>query len=120
MKKEYKFYVYILSNHNRTVYYTGITNSLIRRLIEHKNGFGSVFTKKYKLNDLVYYEEYKYSYEAINREKEIKGWTRQKKLDLIRTMNREFIDLGKRIFSDCGINDDEIKGMVKEINLKRN
>jgi len=119
MKRDYKFYIYILSNHNRTVYYTGITNNLIRRLIEHKNGLGSVFTKQYKLNDLMYYEEYKYSNEAINREKEIKGWVRSKKLNLIKSLNPEFIDLSRQIFKDYGITDQEINVLAKEISIGR-
>ncbi len=119
MKKEYKFFVYILSNYNRTVYYTGVTNNLIRRLIEHQHGLGSEFTRKYNLNDLLYYEEYKYSIEAINREKEIKGWKRDKKLDLIKKVNSGLIDLSKQLFKDYGIDDEEVGLFAKELALKR-
>ena len=69
---EHSYYFYIVSNYNRNIFYCGVCNDITRRLIEHKYSFGSVFNKKYKLKYLVYYEEYKYIQEAIQREKEIK------------------------------------------------
>jgi len=69
MKKEYHFYVYIISNFKRTVLYIGFTNNIIRRIIEHKNELFSGFSKKYKLKYLVYFEEYRYVDQAISREK---------------------------------------------------
>ena len=87
-------YVYILSNKNRTVLYIGITNDLERRVAEHKNGIGSSFTKRYNAHELLYYEIHNDIKQAIAREKQLKEWKREWKLDLIKTMNVEMIDLG--------------------------
>jgi putative endonuclease len=78
--------VYIMTNRNRTLY-TGVTNNLSGRISQHKQGFGSTFTSKYKINQLVYYEEYNDINEAILREKQIKGWLREKKIKLIESAN---------------------------------
>ena len=80
-----KFYVYILTNQNKTVLYTGVTNNLEQRIIEHwKGGKDSTsFTAKYKVYFLLFYESYQYINDAITREKEIKGWKREKKTALI-------------------------------------
>ncbi|WP_350284155.1 GIY-YIG nuclease family protein [uncultured Croceitalea sp.] len=83
-------YVYILTNQHRTVLYTGVTNNLVRRLHEHKDGIinnKKTFTARYKCKHLLYYEEFTWIQEAIAREKEIKGWLRVKKLDLIKSVN---------------------------------
>ena len=72
--KDYNFYVYILTNLNKTVLYTGITNDLERRLFEHKNG-SSEFTTKYNCYYLIYWEHHKYVLNAIDREKQIKSCT---------------------------------------------
>ncbi|MEE1961663.1 GIY-YIG nuclease family protein [Allomuricauda taeanensis] len=83
-------YVYILTNKNKTVLYTGVTNDLTRRLIEHIENIEQgkrTFAAKYKCKHLVYYEEYAWVQDAISREKEIKGWVRIKKLQLIKTFN---------------------------------
>lgn len=109
MKKEYHFYIYIISNHGRTTFYIGFTNNIVRRIIEHKHGLGSIFTKKYKLYYLIYYEEYQYADQAISREKELKGWTRKKKIELIKKQNPQMEDLNKKLFHDCDISDEEIK-----------
>ncbi|SFB70834.1 putative endonuclease [Flagellimonas taeanensis] len=85
-----KYYVYILTNKNKTVLYTGVTNDLTRRLIEHIENIEQgkrTFAAKYKCKHLVYYEEYAWVQDAISREKEIKGWVRMKKLQLIKTFN---------------------------------
>lgn len=86
------YYVYILSNHSKNLY-IGVTNNLIRRMYEHKNELIEGFTKKYKLKILVYYEVTSDIKSAIAREKELKGWLRKKKLDLIYKMNPDFEDL---------------------------
>ena len=91
------YYVYILSNKARTVLYVGVTNNLQRRLLEHKNGEKEGFTKKYNVNLLMFYESCGNINNAICREKEIKGWTRNKKLELIRTINSSFADLSKEV-----------------------
>jgi len=115
MKKEYIFYVYILSNYERTTFYIGFTNDIIRRIIEHKNGCGSVFTSKYKLSFLVYYEEYKYARDAISREKELKGWLRKKKIDLIKSVNPEMNDLSHELLEMYQIDEEEVKLYLKSI-----
>lgn len=113
MRKEYKFYVYILTNYKKTSFYTGFTNNIIRRIIEHQNGLGCVFTKKYKTKYLIYFEEYKYADQAIAREKEIKKWRREKKINLVKTTNLELIDLSGQLFKDYGITEKEIKKHVE-------
>ncbi|MFH0892428.1 MAG: GIY-YIG nuclease family protein [Candidatus Falkowbacteria bacterium] len=120
MKKEFEFYVYIISNHQRTSFYIGFSNDIIRRIIEHKNGLGCVFTKKYKLIDLMYFELFQYAYNAINREKELKKWRREKKLDLIKTVNPEFKDLSLELFSSCGITKEGIEKTVEKLRGKYN
>jgi len=85
--------VYILSNERHTVFYTGITNNLERRTLEHKLRLNSGFTKKYNCDQLVYFEEFTSIEQAIDREKELKKFRREWKLQLIRSFNPEFIDL---------------------------
>ena len=87
------YYVYILSNWNNKVIYTGVTNNLERRLYEHKHKLSDSFTKKYNINKLVYYESTNDVKSAIMREKQLKGWTREKKNNLIETLNPEWNDL---------------------------
>ena len=91
--KDYDFYVYILTNWNNTVMYIGITNDLKRRLYEHKNKLVDGFTEKYNVTKLVYYEHTNDVHAAIAREKEIKKWHREKKNQLVMTMNPEWQDL---------------------------
>lgn len=87
------YYVYILSNWNNTVLYVGVTNDLARRIFEHKNRVLIGFTQKYNLNKLVYYQETGDVVSAITREKEIKKWRRDKKADLVSSINPEWRDL---------------------------
>ena len=94
--KEYCYYVYILTNKSLTLY-IGVTNNLERRILEHKNKLIKGFTKKYNIDKLIYYEEYGDIGEAIVREKQIKGWFRKRKIELIKTQNLEFKDLGKEL-----------------------
>lgn len=82
-----------MTNISNTVFYTGLTSDLIARTYQHKQKIVSGFTKKYNLNKLVYYEIFNQAIEAINREKQIKGGSRKKKIDLIRSMNPDFKDL---------------------------
>lgn len=89
------YYVYILTNWNNKVLYTGITNNLERRLYEHKNKLAEGFTSKYNVNKLVYFDFTSDVNSAIRREKEIKGWSRQKKIQLIESVNPEWEDLSK-------------------------
>jgi putative endonuclease len=92
-----QYCVYIMTNAHHTVLYTGVTNNLARRVYEHKNGLGSAFVKKYNVHKLVYYEIGNDAYAAIAREKQIKGGSRQKKIDLINSMNPEWKDLYEEI-----------------------
>jgi len=115
MQKEHIYYVYIVSNYNRTTFYIGFTNSIIRRIIEHKYEIGSGFTKKYKLKYLVYIEEYQYVDQAIAREKELKGWIRKKKIDLIKSVNPEMKDLSEELFRDYDIADKELKEIIDDL-----
>lgn len=91
MNKEY--YVYILTNHKKTVLYTGVTNNLVRRIYEHRNKVLEGFTKKYNVNILVYYENLDSPEQAITREKQIKNLLRVKKEELIRDKNPDWQDL---------------------------
>ncbi len=91
MSKQY--YVYIMTNKNNKVLYTGITNDLKRRAYEHKEKLVDGFTKKYNVSKLIYYEIFEDPENAILREKKIKAGSRQKKLDLIDGMNKQWGDL---------------------------
>lgn len=84
-----------MSNKNITTFYIGVTNDLERRVKEHKNGNGSEFTSKYKLTHLVYYEMISDINKAIQREKQLKNWHRKWKIDLIKKLNSEMLDLAK-------------------------
>lgn len=88
-----RYYIYIATNDDCYVLYTGVTNNINRRIYEHKQGIGSKFTKKYKINKLVYLEEYQDVNEAIAREKQIKAGSRKKKLGLINSLNPAWRDL---------------------------
>ncbi len=90
-----KGFVYIVSNKNRTTFYIGVTRQLKRRILEHKNGKGSEFTSKYNLTDLVYYEIIEGMHECIEREKQLKRWHRDWKINLIKSDNPQMIDLAK-------------------------
>ena len=87
------YYVYILTNKGNSVLYTGVTNNLKRRIFEHKNKLADGFTKKYNVDKLIYFDYTTDIYSAISREKQIKGWRREKKIDLINVMNPEWKDL---------------------------
>ena len=87
------YYIYILANWTNSVIYIGVTNNLSRRLFEHKNKLLDGFTKKYNLDKLVYFETYNDINEAILREKELKKWRREKKNNLIESLNPGWRDL---------------------------
>ncbi|MCK5332669.1 GIY-YIG nuclease family protein [Candidatus Parcubacteria bacterium] len=88
-----QYYVYIATNKRNTVLYTGITNNINRRMYEHKNKLIKGFTSKYNIEKLIYCQEFNTAIEAIIAEKKIKGWTRAKKIKLIKTINSEFNDI---------------------------
>ena len=97
-----EFYVYMMTNRSRVVLYTGVTSKLEGRVWQHKNHVVKGFTSRYKLDRLVYYEQFADPISAITREKEIKGWRREKKNDLVRKLNPNWEDLGKKLFGDIG------------------
>jgi putative endonuclease len=88
-----QFYVYIMTNKRHTVLYTGVTGDLQYREMQHKEKVTPGFTEHYNINKLVYYEEYPDAYTAILREKQIKGGSRQKKIDLVNVFNPYWVDL---------------------------
>ena len=94
--KEHNYYVYILTNFTKTVLYVGVTNDLVRRLKEHRQGT-SIFTAKYNCFYLIYWEHHQYVNNAIEREKVIKGWRRSKKEALINEFNPEWRFLNDEI-----------------------
>jgi putative endonuclease len=94
---EHQYYVYLMTNINNTVIYTGVTNDLKRRVYEHKEKMIDGFTKRYNVNKLVYFEVTNAVYSAIQREKQIKAVSRQKNIDLINSINKEWKDLYNEI-----------------------
>jgi len=98
MNSERSYYVYIMTNRSKTLY-TGVTNDLERRVFEHKHKLIPGFTKKYNITRLVYFEEGTDIDSAIMREKQIKGWLRKKKIDLIEKENPEWKDLAEDWFN---------------------
>ena len=91
--------VYILTNKNQSVLYTGVTNDLEKRLYEHKTKvYPNSFSARYRTYDLVYFEEFNRIDDAISREKQIKAGSRRKKIDLINSINPDWIDLAPHIF----------------------
>ncbi|MGB1307396.1 MAG: GIY-YIG nuclease family protein [Oceanihabitans sp.] len=98
-KGSHNYYVYILTNKNKTVLYTGVTNNLKERLYYHQNPlpFSKAFTTKYKCHYLVYYEHFFEIEDAIKREKQIKGWSRNKKDNLILNFNPSLLFLNDKI-----------------------
>ena len=110
---EKRYYVYIMTNAHNTVLYTGVTNELQRRVLEHKSGKGSEFTKKYKLTKLIYFERgddinvatpalhqthARRAGASVAREKQIKAGSRKKKIELIEGINPEWKDLFEEYF----------------------
>ena len=87
------YYVYILTNRSNNVLYTGVTNNLLHRTEQHGMGNGSQFTRKYHVHKLIYFESFHDIKAAISREKQIKGWRREKKLALITEKNPNWLDL---------------------------
>ncbi len=104
-----------MSNYKRNVFYTGVTNRLIRRIIEHQNGLGSAFTSKYNLKYLIFFEEYGDIARALFREKQIKGWKRSKKISLIKSENSTMKDLSEQLFKGYGVDNVDIKKYVEEL-----
>ena len=99
-KRDHNYWVYITTNINRKSLYTGVTNNLARRMMEHKEATElnkKTFAGQYKCYYLIYFEHFQYILDAIAREKHIKGWTRKKKEDLINLFNPEWDFLNDKI-----------------------
>jgi putative endonuclease len=93
-KRDHHYYVYIVASRTR-ILYCGLTNSVARRTEEHRAGLIPGFTADYKCNRLLWFEHYRYVHNAIDREKEIKRWTRAKKIELIEETNSSWADLSE-------------------------
>ncbi|MBL7843555.1 MAG: GIY-YIG nuclease family protein [Cyclobacteriaceae bacterium] len=95
----HQYYVYITTNPSKTTFYTGVTNDLAQRITEHylNRGNPSTFAGKYYCYLLIFWEHFQYVNDAIAREKEIKGWSRKKKIELIKIMNPTFNNLNPSI-----------------------
>mgnify|MGYP003538148478 FL=1 len=96
----HKYWVYTMGNKYMSVIYTGVTNDIVRRIWEHKYGNIRGFTFKYRCSQLLYFEEFRDVNQAIAREKHIKGWRRDKKLELITSLNPERRDLANDWFEE--------------------
>jgi putative endonuclease len=92
MAKQHRYFVYILSSRTKRLY-IGVTNDLVRRVAQHKRHDVEGFTSRYYIDQLVYYEETDDVHAALNREKQLKGWMRIRKLELVLDMNPEWRDL---------------------------
>ena len=95
--KDHNYFVYIMTNKNKTVLYIGVTRDFLNRIFEHENGIIPEFTKKYNCHYLVYYEHFQNINEAIDREKQLKKWRREKKEQLISTFNNDWRLLNAQI-----------------------
>ena len=100
---DHNYYVYIMTNRYHSILYTVVTNDIDRRAAEHALGEGSFFYREYNVNKLVYVEHYREIDDAISREKQIKGYRREKKLALIRKANPNWNDLRKKVDSPKGV-----------------
>ncbi len=93
MARDYNFYVYIMTNRRDSVLYIGMTNSLTRRVDQHRGGEIRGFTAHYQCHKLIYYEQYDHVLDAIARETQLKKWSRGKKVKLINQQNPRWLDL---------------------------
>jgi putative endonuclease len=101
-RKPNQFYVYIMTNRPRGTLYTGVTNDISRRVLEHKSKLAKGFTARYNLDKLVFVEDAPDPLVAISREKEIKGWLRDRKLELVESLNPTWEDLAADWLADGG------------------
>ena len=100
MVRDYNFWVYIMTNDHNTVLYVGMTNDLARRISEHRAGEISGFTADYRCRRLLYYEHCTDVQDAIAREKQLKKWSRAKKVALIATLNPRWNDLAPELLGE--------------------
>lgn len=97
--RDHNYFIYIITNKNRTVLYIGVTNDLQRRIYEHEKESIPGFAKKYNCHYLIYYEHFQSVEDAIDREKQIKKWRREKKENLIKEFNPDWEFLNTKIFN---------------------
>ena len=100
MGRDYNFWVYIMTNEYDTVLYVGMTNDLARRISEHRSGEVPGFTANFRCKKLIYYEHCTDVRDAIAREKQLKKWSRSKKVALIKTLNPNWINLAPEILAE--------------------
>jgi putative endonuclease len=121
LQREWKFYVYILSSKSHRIY-VGMTNSLFNRAMQHKEGKIAGFTKRYKINRLVYFEPFRYVNNCIAREKQVKAWARAKQVVLIERFNPTWEDLaqdwGKTLEPSQPKQEKQIPHYVRNDNLR--
>jgi len=98
--REYDFWIYIVTNRNHSVLYIGLTNSLSRRVWEPRQRTGANFPAAYRCSTLLYYEHYSNVHEAIERESQLKKWSRAKKNALINRLNPSWLDLGDEVLQE--------------------
>ena len=110
---DHVYFVYILANKRNGTLYVGVTNDLIRRIVEHKYKYIKGFTEKYKVDKLVYYESFKYVNDAIQRESNLKAWKRRWKIELIEKENKYWKDLFYDLTSE-----EEIKEIRENIEYR--
>jgi len=97
--RDHNYFVYIMTNKNKTVLYIGVTSDLQRRVYEHEHSLIDGFTKKYNCHHLVYYEHFQQVEDAISREKQLKKWRREKKENLIGEFNPEWKFLNEEVYN---------------------
>ncbi|MDB5225931.1 MAG: hypothetical protein JWN78_124 [Bacteroidota bacterium] len=97
--------VYIITNYTRSVFYLGVTSCIWNRILEHKTGYGCTFSSKYNIKYLVYFEECECLEDALYREKQLKAWNREWKIELIKKENNAMEDLAKDWYTKEDIND---------------
>ena len=102
MRREHRYYVYMMQSSSRRALYIGMTNNLHRRVFQHKTQEFEGFTDSYDAVRLVYWESFDEVHQAIAREKQLKNWRREKKLWLIATMNPKFRDLAADWYKEAG------------------
>jgi putative endonuclease len=99
-RRDYNFWVYIITNRSHSVLYIGVTNRLSRRTGEHREGTAGGFAAAYRCKKLIYYEHFRDVRDAIARESQLKKWSRAKKIDLINRLNPSWLDLGADVLQD--------------------
>ena len=112
--KQHNYYVYFLTSYDNSVFYVGVTNDLIRRVIEHKIHRNDGFTSQYGVNKLVYFETYSNVEDAIKREKQVKRYKRLWKVNLVNSINAEWDDLSAQIGVTKEILESAMQSQVQE------